>query len=339
MRRGMWLLAVLLLVGLVGAVSARDGDDRSQTSADAPTTGGGSNPSTAPTKPSAAEATAAPPAPTAAAEVTDAAAAGEVATVLAALPVKGRAPMTGYERDLFGDAWTDDVSTDGGHNGCDTRNDVLRRDLAEIVLKPGTQGCVVQSGALHDPYTGTAIAFARGATTSADVQIDHVVALADAWQKGAQQLTAAQRTDFANDPLNLQATGGTTNQAKGAGDAATWLPPNKAYRCTYVSRQVDVKAKYGLWVTAAERDAIAAVLGSCGAAPLGPGSPPATTLPTTTQVTPPPESAPPAPPASSEVYYESCAAARAAGAAPLHAGQPGYRAQLDGDDDGVACEG
>jgi hypothetical protein len=179
------------------------------------------------------------------------------------LPVKGRAPTTGYSRDEFGQSWTDDVNVPQGHNGCDTRNDILRRDLNVVTTRPGTRDCVILTGILDDPYTGKRIDFVRGEKTSPAVQIDHVVALSDAWQKGAQQLTPELRTDFANDPANLQATDGPTNQRKGAGDAATWLPPNKAYRCTYVSRQVEVKARYGLWVTAAEKDAITRVLASC----------------------------------------------------------------------------
>ena len=118
-------------------------------------------------------------------------------------------------------------------------------------------------GTLHDPYTGKVIAFVRGSGTSSKVQIDHVVALGDAWQKGAQQLSADTRLHLANDPLNLLAVDGPTNQRKGDGDAATWLPPNKAYRCQYVARQVAVKARYHLWVTSAERDAIARVLAGC----------------------------------------------------------------------------
>ena len=186
---------------------------------------------------------------------------------LRALPVKGRAPKTGYSRAQFGQAWSDDVNVDDGHNGCDTRNDILRRDLIDIVLKPGTRGCVVLSGTLHDPYTDKTISFTRGAETSSAVQIDHVVALSDAWQKGAQQLTPQQRIDFANDPRNLQATDGPTNQKKRDGDAATWLPPNRTYRCTYASRQIAVKTAYHLWVTPAERDALARILGTCSAQP------------------------------------------------------------------------
>jgi hypothetical protein len=177
-------------------------------------------------------------------------------TLLATLPIKGRAPETGYGRTIqFGQAWID---TD--HNGCDTRNDILARDLTAITR---SGACKVLSGVLADPYTGERIDFVRGNTTSAKVQIDHVVALLDAWETGAQQLSATQRVAFANDPRNLLAVGGEINQAKGSGDAATWLPPNKAFRCAYVSRQIVVKAAYGLWVTQAEHDAMTRVLAAC----------------------------------------------------------------------------
>ncbi|MHA7223845.1 GmrSD restriction endonuclease domain-containing protein [Arthrobacter sp. RHLT1-20] len=258
--------------------------------------------------------------------------------VLATIPIKGRAPKTGYSRDQFGQAWAD-----VDRNGCDTRNDMLRRDLTALALKSGTRDCVVLSGVLNDPYTATLINFLRGNATSTAVQIDHVVALSDAWQKGAQQLTAAQRLSFANDPLNLLAVDGPANMKKSDGDAATWLPPNKSYRCTYVARQISVKASYTLWVTQAEHDAMARILGDCPDAPAP-----------TNQEAPPPQAQDPAPvqqaapaqpyvapapaPAPAAVYYANCAAARAAGAAPIHVGQPGYSTKLDGDRDGVACE-
>ncbi|WP_441874075.1 HNH endonuclease family protein [Pseudarthrobacter sp. TAF60_1] len=178
---------------------------------------------------------------------------------LGTLPVKGRAPKTGYSREEFGPAWAD-----VDRNGCDTRNDILARDLEGETFKPGTQNCVVASGVLADKYTGTTINFVRGNTTSTAIQIDHLVALSDAWQKGAQQLSAEQREDLANDPLNLMAADGPTNGAKGDKDAATWLPPNKAFRCEYVVRQTAVKAKYHLWATQAEHDAIAGILATCG---------------------------------------------------------------------------
>jgi hypothetical protein len=193
---------------------------------------------------------------------------GPALSALASLPVKGRAPKTRYARSQFGPAWSDDVTLDGGHNGCDTRSDVLRRDLQRVVLKPRTRGCVPASGVLADPYTGTRILFVRGLHTSSAVQVDHVVALSDAWQKGAQKLTATRRRELANDPLNLLAAAGRANMSKGDGDAATWLPPNRTFRCAYVARQVAVKAKYDLWMTAAEKVAVANVLASCPGQPL-----------------------------------------------------------------------
>ena len=174
------------------------------------------------------------------------------------LDVKGRAPKTGYDRDAFGQRWAD-----VDRNGCDTRNDILARDLTDVVYRSGTNDCVVDTGVLVDPYSGQRIEFMKGNTTSTAVQIDHVVALADAWQKGAQAWDAEKRLRFANDPLNLLAVGRTPNQQKGDGDAATWLPANKPYRCAYAARQVAVKAEYGLWVTPAERDQLAAVLKTC----------------------------------------------------------------------------
>ncbi|TPV53343.1 HNH endonuclease [Pseudarthrobacter phenanthrenivorans] len=184
--------------------------------------------------------------------------AGEALSALETIPVKGRAPKTGYSREEFGPAWAD-----VDRNGCDTRNDILARDLEAETFKPGTRDCVVTAGLLADKYTGTTISFVRGDKTSAAVQIDHLVPLSDAWQKGARQLSAEQRKQFANDPLNLMAADGPTNGAKGDKDAATWLPPNKAFRCEYVARQTAVKAKYQLWVTPAEHEAIAAVLAGC----------------------------------------------------------------------------
>jgi hypothetical protein len=194
---------------------------------------------------------------------------------LATLPVKGRAPLTGYSRTQFGPAWSDDVTVADGHNGCDTRNDILRRDLTDIVIKPGTDGCTVARGVLHDPYTNTVISFTRGENTSTAVQIDHVVALGDAWQTGAQQLSMAVRINMANDPLELLAVSGPTNERKGDADAASWLPPNKAFRCSYVAIQVAVKIRYQLWLTPAEHQAIEGVLAACPTQPLPSGVLPA----------------------------------------------------------------
>ncbi|WP_454164301.1 GmrSD restriction endonuclease domain-containing protein [Gordonia iterans] len=268
-----------------------------------------------------------------------------VTQALNTLEVKGRAPKTGYDRAQFGQAWTDDVTVAWGRNGCDTRNDVLRRDLDNITLRPGSNGCTVMSGTLKDPYTGSTIVFTRGANP-ADVQIDHMVALSDAWQKGAQQWSAQKRKDFANDPLNLQAVSGKANQQKGAGDAATWLPANKAYRCEYVARQVAVKKKYGLAVTAAEKQAIERVLSNCSEVKLHSSAfndryndqarpaPQQRQQPRQQEQTRPQPVRPQAPQSS----YSNCSQARAAGVTPIYRGQPGYSPKLDRDGDGVACE-
>ena len=193
------------------------------------------------------------------APVNPAFATGEKASVvLETLAVKGRAPKTGYTRAQFGTAWAD-----VDRNGCDTRNDILTRDLTNIVYKSGTQNCVVLTGILLDPFSGEKIEFTRGVSTSSEVQIDHVIPLSDAWQKGAQKLSATTRTALANDPLNLLAVKGRLNSQKSDGDAATWLPPLKSYRCTYVARQIAVKAKYSLWVTIAEKNAIKGILAKC----------------------------------------------------------------------------
>ena len=245
------------------------GSDRQTTLAPAASAPNGAHPTTTlPTRSTTTPATRTTPAPAAPATAPHSVPrpTGEVAASLAqlgTLAVKGRAPKTGYDRDLFGPAWTDDVDVAGGHNGCDTRNDILRRDLKDITFKAGTRDCVVLTGTLLDPYTGKIIAFQRGAGTSTAVQIEHVVALLDAWQKGAQQLSVEQRRNLANDPIELLAVDGPTNAAKGAGDAATWLPPNKRFRCRYVALQVAVKVRYRLWVTQAEHDAIARILDGC----------------------------------------------------------------------------
>ncbi|MDQ4214737.1 GmrSD restriction endonuclease domain-containing protein [Microbacterium sp. ASV81] len=230
---------------------------------------------------------------------------GSAADVLATLPVKGKAAVTGYARTAqFGRAWLD-----VDRNGCDTRDDILARDLSNLTRRGS---CVVLTGRLTDPYTGATLLFTRGPKTSDVVQIDHIVALENAWVTGAQRLSSQQRTLLANDPLNLLAVDGRSNAKKGAGDAATWLPANKSFRCEYVSRQIAVKAAYGLWVTRAEHDAMARVLTACpgqavkssafagGAAPSSPAAPvPTSTLvpvaPAPAPADPPPAPAAPAP--------------------------------------------
>ncbi|MEU8705923.1 HNH endonuclease family protein [Streptomyces sp. NPDC048565] len=193
------------------------------------------------------------------------AAAGSALRAAEGLTVKGRAPKTGYERSAFGSAWLD---TD--RNGCGTRDDILAAQLDAV--SRDADGCKVLKGVLDpDPYTGTRIAFRRGASK---VDIDHLVALSDAWQKGAQKWSDGKRRAFANDPLNLVAADSSTNRRKGDGDTATWLPPNKDYRCTYVAGQVAVKKKYELWVTRAEQEAMTKVLAGCSGQELPTGGNP-----------------------------------------------------------------
>ena len=245
--------------------------------------------------------------------------ASEALRILNTLPVKGRAPKTGYSRAQFGDAWSDI-----DHNGCDTRNDILNRDLTAKQHK-NSRGCVVISGILNDPYTGKVINFMRGKDTSEQVQIDHVVALSDAWQSGAQEISAQERLQLANDPENLLAVDGPANQQKSDSDAATWLPANASFRCSYVARQIRVKAKYHLWVKPAEKEAMINVLTPCAGAAAKPAPVP--------QVdTPPAQNPAPA------LTFQTCDDARAAGYRNMHRGAPGYSEHLDRDGDGIACE-
>ena len=292
---------------------------------------------TEPTQPATGSATPTDP-PSTAAPATTAPRPGTALAALATLRVAGRAPKTDYDRARFGQAWAD-----VDRNGCDTRNDVLRRDLTRYTLKAGTYGCLVLKGTLHDPYTGRTIAFVRGQTTSMAVQIDHVVALSDAWQKGAQGWTTAKRTAFANDSLNLLAVDGPSNARKGDGDAATWLPPAKAYRCEYVARQVAVKSRYGLWVTRAERDAIARVLARCPgqklpptrAFRLGGGTVVAAPTPATTTSAP----ARPSTGSGTDPRFGTCKEAKSHGYGPYRRGvDPEYDWYRDNDHDGWVCE-
>lgn len=254
------LQGIALLVGAVAILSgcaaptAPTPESQSHSPAPAPAF----TPEPAEPAPEVPEAPEAPDVPAPAASPIDG-----IRSALNQLEIKGRAPKTGYTRDQFGQRWSDDVSAEFGHNGCDTRNDILNRDLINKEYKPNTRDCVVLSGQLLDPYTGTVIEFQRGRDTSSAVQIDHVVALSDAWQKGAQQLSPEVRQDFANDPLNLLAVDGSANQQKRDSDAASWVPANKPFRCQYVARQVAVKHKYNLWVTEAEHEAMNRWLSTC----------------------------------------------------------------------------
>ena len=180
---------------------------------------------------------------------------------LKALQVRGWDRTSDFQRSQFGEAWSDDVNVEFGRNGCNTRDDILRRDLKNLVVRPLT--CFAQSGTLVDPYTGVTIEFVRGPKTSKSIEIDHVVSLADAWYKGARAWDPQRRLDFANDPRNLLAVSPQANFDKAFRDAASWLPPNAAFRCDFVARQVEVKTAYGLWLSAKEKRAMTDVLERC----------------------------------------------------------------------------
>ena len=334
-----------------GSQSPSSQPTTTQSASEAPTASGSSSAASAAPSESASD-TQAAPSQTDTAQVGSTDGGNLAQTLLDELAVQDPASKAGYSRDQFGAAWSD-----VDHNGCDTRNDILKRDMTNVTFKDNTYDCVVLTGTLSDPYTGKTIAFERGQDTSKAVQIDHVVALSNAWQTGAQNLSADQRLQLANDPYNLLAVDGPANQEKSDSDAASWLPSNTAFDCEYVARQIGVKHKYALWVTAGEKSAMQTVLATC----------PSQSVPTdggvsdgakaaTQQLAAQNSAAQDSAAQSqatqdsqaqvvgsgssdgSDVYYARCADARAAGKAPLYAGQPGYREGLDGDNDGVACE-
>ncbi|MGO2845558.1 MAG: GmrSD restriction endonuclease domain-containing protein [Brevibacterium aurantiacum] len=285
--------------------------------------------------------------------------AGTALAMLEELEVKGRAPKTGYDADLF--KWRSDAD----HNGCDTRNDVLRRDLNDITLKAGTKGCAVIAGDLDDRYKGETYAFDRDPN---NIDIDHIVARSNAWQTGAAKFDEDTLKEFGNDPLNLLAVSSSLNRQKGDGDAATWLPPAKSYRCEYVSRQIAIKHKYDLWVVAAEKSAMKRILGACDDQPAftknvawpdpGEGDNAKTAEDTSMKKKSSSgsesssgsksssgstsdsgqKSTSSGSGSSGSVYYKNCTAVRDAGAAPVRRGDPGYASHLDRDGDGIGCE-
>ncbi len=313
-------IAAVVLLSLAGCNSAPGGAALAPTTTTKEASAG---PAVPPASSPAASSSSTANAPAAATSTSVAGAPASSAALLAGLPVRTAGGQSGYSRDQFGPAWAD-----VDHNGCDTRNDILNRDLTGTTWRAGTHECVVVSGTLADPYSGMAIVFSKAQASL--IQIDHVVALGDAWSSGAGSWTAARREQFANDPLELLAVSGRLNESKGDANAAGWLPPNTAFTCSYVDKQIDIKATYGLSVTAAERQTMATVLARCGQ------TTPAA-APTPAAATPTPAATPTTTPAVS-VSYANCAAVRAAGKAPLHTGDPGYRSGLDADHDGVACE-
>ena len=249
------------------------------------------------------------------------------------LVVKGRAPKTGYDRDLFGSGWVD-----VNRNGCDTRNDILIRDLTKRTMDGR---CKVLSGTLDDPYSTRIVKFVRGGAS--EVDIDHVVALSDAWQKGAQSWPFAKRVAFANDPLNLLAADASLNRQKGDSDAASWLPPDRSARCSYVARQIAVKKKYKVWVTTAEKSAMSKILSTCKTQKL-PSPGPQPTIASNTGGSEPVATSPTKTPQSSDgttdPRFDTCTALFAAGYKGNYVRgiDPEYDWYRDADNDGIVCE-
>lgn len=186
----------------------------------------------------------------------------DVLAGIAQIPVRIRG--MDYRRDAFGDSWTDENPAPGGYNGCDTRNDILDRDLVEKTYV-SIKRCpaAVATGLLHDPYTNAEIAFTRGEKTGAAVQIDHIVPLALAWDLGARLWTDDQRLRFANDPANLIAVAGAVNQDKGDQEPATWMPPNTAFRCQYAMQFIAVIRGYALPIDAPSAAALRDAAATC----------------------------------------------------------------------------
>lgn len=330
------LTAAVIIVGLLGFAfgtnteaahvtgestgAQRTGVDREPAAAASPSIASSvppatSNPSTSPTADS-------PPAGTALAAVDQ-------------LTVRGRAPKTGYTRDAYGGGWAQ-------HDDCNTREIILRRDLDDVTVAANSD-CTVVSGTLNDPYTGKTEKLT--ATTLSSAQIDHVVPVSDSWQKGAQQWSRSKRERYYNDPLNLLVTTGSVNASKGDGDAATWLPPNKAFRCTYVARQVSVKKRYEIWVTKAEQQAMRRVLQACPEQKMITTAqaerqhdldPDVATASTSTPKGSPSRSRPSG---RADPRFPTCAAANRAGYGPYVKGKdPEYRWYRDRDRDGRVCE-
>ena len=190
---------------------------------------------------------------------TEQAASGTALAALNDLLVKEAESGDNYERSEFSSSWA-------SWRDCNVRQKILNRDLKDVQL--GDNGCTVVSGTLNDPYSGQTIELTTKSAVSSKVQIDHVVALSNAWQTGAQHLTKEERKALANDDLELIAVSSSANQDKSDGDASEWLPENKAFRCEYVARQIAVKLKYQLWVTTTEKSAMVNVLTTCPNEPL-----------------------------------------------------------------------
>ncbi|MEU4420453.1 HNH endonuclease family protein [Actinoplanes sp. NPDC024001] len=170
-------------------------------------------------------------------------------TYLNALTVKAEANASSYDRDLF-PHW---ITISGA---CNTRETVLKRDGVNVVT---SSACAATSGSWFSPYDGATW------TAAADVDIDHVVPLAEAWRSGASAWTTSKRQSFANDLTRPQliAVTDNVNQAKGDQDPSTWQPSVSSYRCTYARMWIAVKHHWALSVQSSEKSALQSMLSTC----------------------------------------------------------------------------
>lgn len=269
-------------------------------------------------------------------------------TALEALETLTVAPFSSngkYERALFGEPWADI-----DNNGCETREDILKRDIPNVTIKGK---CDARQGSFNDPYTAKVINFNAGDGKGGGVDIDHIIPLSLGWKTGASEWDATKRLKFANDPLNLMASDSGENRKKGDKDASAYLPPNKAFHCEYVARQVTVRVKYGTWITSAEKNAIYTVLQTCPTQPLtadtwgvsvdksspvAPANPaePAPVAPVAPEA--PADPAPVAGTNGNDPQFSSCTKAKAGGFGPYTTADPEYGWYKDGDNDGTVCE-
>lgn len=273
-------------------------------------------------------------------EPNPAASAGTALDALQKLPVQTASSTSPYKRANFGKSW-DDID----NNGCDTRNDILKRDLKDTVVG---SDCKVKKGSYADPYTGKVISFDSSTGSGGGIDIDHIIPLSLAWQTGASTWDDGKRLQFANDPLNLLASDASQNRKKGDKDASEYLPPNVSFHCEYVARQVAVRAKYGTWVTPAEKDAIAGVLKSCPDQKLPEGGPAVSGADASVSTPAPAETVAPVPVApavpaaptagGNDPQFSSCAKAKGAGFGPYTSADPEFGWYKDGDSDGTVCE-
>ena len=315
-------IVVLVVLALAACAGGRDdADDRAtNSSVAAPTTAAASEPddstsTSSSTVPAPAPAPAPPP-PTAAGAPVGSSARDQ----LAALRIDDRPnPIGDYRRE----DWSHWDDIDG--NGCDARQDalIMWSTIAATVNRAGT--CKTITGWWVSPYDLVASA------NPGDFDVDHLVPLADAFDSGGWQWSASKRRQFANNQAELVVASASSNRSKGADSPDQWRPSNRGSWCAYATGWLGVKVAWELTATTAERDALGQMLDTCTLE--GPVWPRGGEVATTTSIV----SAGPVT-GGGDVYFANCTAARAAGAAPIYLGQPGYRSALDGDKDGVACE-